>query len=61
MAADNEAVGLSRVHIYEPKCILPLREITKSIIRVRLTSENGPLRRGMSIAVETDNEPQIDR
>ena len=28
MAADKEAVGLSRVHIYEyrPKCILPLRD-----------------------------------
>ena len=27
MAADKEAVGLSRVHIYEYKCILPLFEI----------------------------------
>ena len=26
MAADKEAVGLSRVHMYESKCILPLRE-----------------------------------
>ena len=26
MAADMEAVGLSRVHIYEYKCILPLRD-----------------------------------
>ena len=26
MAADKEAVGLSSVHIYESKCILPLRD-----------------------------------
>ena len=26
MAADNEAVGLLRVHMYESKCILPLRD-----------------------------------
>ena len=26
-AADKEAVGLSRVHMYESKCILPLNEI----------------------------------
>ena len=26
MAADKEAVGLSRVHMYESKCILPLRD-----------------------------------
>ena len=26
MAAVKEAVGLSRVHIYESKCILPLRD-----------------------------------
>ena len=26
MAADKKAVGLSRVHIYESKCILPLRD-----------------------------------
>ena len=26
MAADKEAIGLSRVHMYEPKCILPLRD-----------------------------------
>ena len=25
MAADKEAIGLSRVHMYESKCILPLR------------------------------------
>ena len=26
MAGDNEAVGLSRVHMYESMCILPLRD-----------------------------------
>ena len=26
MAADKEAAGLSRVHMYESKCILPLRD-----------------------------------
>ena len=26
MVADKEAVGLSRVHMYESKCILPLRD-----------------------------------
>ena len=26
MVGDNEAVGLSRVHMYDSKCILPLRE-----------------------------------
>ena len=26
MAADKKAVGLSRVHMYESKCILPLRD-----------------------------------
>ena len=26
MAADKEAIGLSRVHMYESKCILPLRD-----------------------------------
>ena len=25
MAEDKEAVGLSRVHMYESRCILPLR------------------------------------
>ena len=27
MAADKEVVGLSSVHMYESKCILPLYEI----------------------------------
>ena len=26
MAADKETVGFSRVHMYESKCILPLRD-----------------------------------
>ena len=26
MAADKEDIGLSRVHMYEPKGILPLRD-----------------------------------
>ena len=26
MAADKEAVGLSIVHMYESKCVLPLRD-----------------------------------
>ena len=29
MAADKEAVGLSRVHMYESKCILHLRRVTR--------------------------------
>ena len=33
MAADKEAVGLSRVHMYESKCILPYEIIVYSVLR----------------------------
>ena len=32
MAADKEAVGLSRDHMYESKCILFLRDIVYSVL-----------------------------
>ena len=32
MAADKEAVGLSRVHMYESKCMLPLRDNSKEMV-----------------------------
>ena len=33
MAADNEAVGLSRVHMGESKCILPLRDCFSFVLK----------------------------
>ena len=33
MAADKEAVGLSRVHMYESKCILPYEIIVYSVLK----------------------------
>ena len=43
MAADKETVGLSKVHMYESKCILPLRDNCLFITLLECTQSAGNL------------------